>query len=332
VQGFQPRHPPERRTPGEHFVQQGTEGVDVGGRPRRPSPPLGLLGSHVAGRAQDGTRLGLSAGVAVHLLGEAEIGDFRPAVGSKEDIGGLEVAVDDTALVGGVDGSRQGFDEAGGLDGRQRLPRQALGQTAPLDVFQDEVRPALVFADFKDLHDIGMLEAGGGLRLGAETIEGVRAAAGVGGDHLEGDHAIEGGLAGPIHHPHAAAADLPQQLEVAEDGGELRRPLGEQCGGRQAQGSGSPPHVVAVGEELLQLGGDGGVLLQELLAVGGPSLRLGPQVIDDGSVQQVLALVGRFGFEMHGPFASLRRRCRAAWPCRGGAGRPRNRRCVPSCG
>ena len=65
----------ERRPAGEQFVEDRAERVDVRGR-REFLPPRGLLGGHVARRADHraGAR---EARRAVDLLGETEVGHFR---------------------------------------------------------------------------------------------------------------------------------------------------------------------------------------------------------------------------------------------------------------
>ncbi len=57
-----------------------------------------------------------------------------------------------------------------------RLPRRASGvpssllvQAAAVDELQREERPAVVLADLVDLHDVGVLQPGDGLGLGAEA-------------------------------------------------------------------------------------------------------------------------------------------------------------------
>jgi hypothetical protein len=65
----------ERRAAGEQLVQDGAEGVDVGGGAYGPVVAARLLGGHVARGAQHGAALGESA-VAFEALGEAEVGDL----------------------------------------------------------------------------------------------------------------------------------------------------------------------------------------------------------------------------------------------------------------
>ena len=61
-----------------------------------------------------------------------------------------------------------------------------------------------------------MVEAGGGLGLGAETADVGVVGELTGQDHLEGDHAIEAELPRLEHDAHATASDLAKDLVVAE--------------------------------------------------------------------------------------------------------------------
>ncbi len=77
--------------------------------------------------------------------------------------------MDDAALVGVLDGPGQALKNLRRRRDGQRRTVDPLGQAATLQQFQRDVRGARVFADFIDLHNIGMLEAGNraGLRAGA---------------------------------------------------------------------------------------------------------------------------------------------------------------------
>ncbi len=76
----------ERRSSGEHLVEDRTQAVDIAGR----SDPAAaashhLFGRHVARRSHDGSR-GRKAGTGIKPLGQAEVGHVRPALEVDEDI------------------------------------------------------------------------------------------------------------------------------------------------------------------------------------------------------------------------------------------------------
>jgi hypothetical protein len=77
--------------------------------------------------------------------------------------------VDDAPLVGVLDGVGQRLRQGGGQPRRLRPSRDAVLEVAAGDVFQGEEGPLLVQADLVDLDDVGVLEAGDGIGLDAET-------------------------------------------------------------------------------------------------------------------------------------------------------------------
>ena len=105
------------------------------------------------------------------------------------------------------------------MNGGQGVPSSRVVQAAALDVLQLEVGQAVGLADVVDLHDVGVLQAGDGLRLGQEADGGLGAGMGAGQDHLQDAGAVQADLPGAVDDAHAAAAQLAQDL-VAVDGGD----------------------------------------------------------------------------------------------------------------
>src|SRR5690606_37919070 len=96
---------------GEQLVEQDTELIDVaGGRDR---PAARLFGRGVIGRERSGAGARQAVRVAVSRdeLRDAEVDETELAVGSDEQIGGLEVAVDDEVAVGVGDGAARVREE-----------------------------------------------------------------------------------------------------------------------------------------------------------------------------------------------------------------------------
>ena len=75
---------------------------------------------------------------------------------------------------------------------------------------------AVDVADFVDGDDVRVLQPGRGLGLGAEALQVVVRRQRAGEDHFQGDDAVERSLPGLVDDAHAAAADLGQQLVIAE--------------------------------------------------------------------------------------------------------------------
>jgi hypothetical protein len=140
----------------------------------------------------------------------------------QQDVRRLEVAVDNAVHVGVIDGAGQRFHQAGRVPGRQRCTGQAFRQRFARDIFQREVWLAVGVADFMNLDDVWMLQPGRGFGFGAEAgpllIRRRRSVP----DHLQGHQAVEAQLAGPVDHPHAAAAQQVEHLVAGHLGQVLR--------------------------------------------------------------------------------------------------------------
>ena len=80
----------------------------------------------------------------------------------------------------------------------------------------------MYLADFINLDDVGVLQAGDHLGLAAEAAALLLGGIGVGEEHLQRHHPIEADLPGQVDHPHAAPAQLADDL-VAGNG---RKPIG----------------------------------------------------------------------------------------------------------
>ncbi len=134
--------------------------------------------------------------------------------------------MNDALPVGHVHGPHQELDEPGRFVGGLRFARQAPRQAAAFDELQREEGQAVVFADLEDLHHVGVLQARQRGRLGAEAVEKgrqlLRAADEPCLDHLEGDEAVQGEVAGLVDDAHSAPAPFAKDL-VARDRRQARR-------------------------------------------------------------------------------------------------------------
>ena len=153
--------------------------------------------------------------------------DFGCSVVSRhfrqEDVRRLQVPVDDPFAVRHVDGTSQGLDERGRLARRPGLAIQPVRQTAALDPLQGQERPAFVAADLVDLHDVGVLHSRRQLRLQPEPqLLGGRGEL-AGQHHLQGGQPVQAAVPRLVHHPHAPATDLAQDVVVPDlpGGGEI---------------------------------------------------------------------------------------------------------------
>ena len=215
----------ERGAAGEHLIEDRSQAPDIARRADVAATPGRLLRRHVARGAEDGACV-RHRGIGLEPLGQPEVGDARAAVGVDEDVGGLQVAVEDAARMGRLDGLGHLRQDRRPLARVHRPACQTAGQRRPLDILHRVEGVAVEVADLEDRDDPRMVEPGGGLRLAAEAgqigLRGELAAK----EHLHRDGAPQAPLPGPVDDPHAAAADLLEEVVVAE-----RRREGDLAGG-----------------------------------------------------------------------------------------------------
>ena len=160
----------ERTLACEQFEQHDTQRPDIdrGGR----GLAADLLGRGVFRRVEPQARDGgfRRRGV-IEQLGDAEVEQFHAAVVGDQDVAGLEIAVNDEPCVGVRDrfAHRQEQPQAFAQAEAQRIAVRA--QVAAVDVFEREERLAVrAGAAVEQARDVGMLEAGEDLALGAEAL------------------------------------------------------------------------------------------------------------------------------------------------------------------
>jgi hypothetical protein len=123
--------------------------------------------------------------------------------------------VQDAPRVRGLQRARKALTVAQDLGERQGLAEvEQAAQAAALDQLHRDPGHAVVLEHLEDGDDVGVAELGGGARLALEALalDDVRR---VGA--LQGDDASELQVARAVEDAHAAAAELPQHLVVADD-------------------------------------------------------------------------------------------------------------------
>ena len=205
----------ERGLARKQGVEDRPQAVDVGRRGDRSAMPRRLLGAHVCRRSQDhaGSR---HLEVGLDPLGQAEVGDVRMPLVIDQDVGRLQVAMQDAPHMGMVHSlGRLGQKRCRGpgivLEGRELL-----GEVSPLDELHAEVLLTLMVANFINRHDPRVIQQCDGLGLVLESPQLRVVSQHAGPDHLEGDRPVEADLAGLVDHAHAAAAQFPVDLIVAD--------------------------------------------------------------------------------------------------------------------
>ena len=121
------------------------------------------------------------------------------------------------------------------------LPQLAdhLGQALALDELHGVVVHAPLAADGVDRHDVGVVQAGGGLGLELEPLELPGVERRGEGQDLQRHAAAERDLLGLVDDAHAAAADLAEDPEVAQ----LRRSAGTEAASRCAVATAAAGHA-----------------------------------------------------------------------------------------
>ena len=115
--------------------------------------------------------------------------------------------MDDALFVGGGEtvGDLQGVVD--GLAERDRRFREAGAEGLAFEQFGDDVGRAVGFADVEDGKNVGMVQGSGGAGFLGETLQAVLVSGERGGQNLDGDGAVEAGVAGAIDFAHSAGSD-----------------------------------------------------------------------------------------------------------------------------
>lgn len=124
--------------------------------------------------------------------------------------------MNDPILVSMMNGAGKGFYECRRRSLRHGLAALIFVEAPARNIFERQEGAAFVVADFEDLHDVRVMQAGHGPRFRQEAIVMRRIGMRAGQNHFDGDKPIELRLAGPVDHAHAATAELFEDF-VARD-------------------------------------------------------------------------------------------------------------------
>ena len=216
--------PLERGSADEHLVKNRSQRILVAQRADLVGLAPRLLRRHVGRGAHDDAGAGLLR-VSLHLLGQAEVRDLGLAVERQEDVGRFQVSVDNARRVRHGHRATELHHHRSSRSRRLRLAADQLGETAPGDEFQGEVREPLVVAVFVDLDDSRVLDLGDGAGLDVESRDLVGRGVRPGKDHFERDQAIQPDVPGFVDDAHAASADLRDDLVARHGQPDGPRPL-----------------------------------------------------------------------------------------------------------
>jgi hypothetical protein len=130
-----------------------------------------------------------------------------PRSGDK-DVCGLDIPVNDSLAVGGSECVSNLNSPFKHLFERHWLSADAMLQRGAFHEFHRDERLTVLFADFVDGANVGMIQRGRRTRLSAKTFEHLWDLGEVVRKKFERDKPAEGGVLGFIDDPHAAAAQL----------------------------------------------------------------------------------------------------------------------------
>ena len=192
----------ERRLSGQHLVEHGPKGPDVGPRVLRFT--LARLRAEVENGADDGSRTREPR--AGRQVRDAEIGQAGRPVCGQEHVRGLEVAVDDPQAVGAGQGIGHVEGDLDRTCDRQRpLSLQQVQQRPAWNELYHQVVPALLLHSIYHLDDVGMVQLPQRFPLADEAGNGVGCAGhDLRPEGLDGDQFPGGDVPRPAHVAHPA--------------------------------------------------------------------------------------------------------------------------------
>ena len=207
-----------RRLSGQRLEQQAAERVDVGARVDALVDDL--LGRHVLGARDDGPRT-CQVAFRVGLLCEPEVAEVHVVAAREEDVGRLDIAMHQAAGVGGVE---RGADLVDDTRRSARFEVALRGDQGPevraLDEPHHDEEHAVLVAGLEDGNDVLVVDRSREPGLAAEALAKARVARMLRANELEGHHALERELLGPVDDTHLSAADDALDTAPREDGAE----------------------------------------------------------------------------------------------------------------
>ena len=136
----------------------------------------------------------------IQNLGVAALGD--------KNVGGLDVAMDDSFGVGGIERVRNLDGQRQNLFDLHRWPCDPMLQRHAIQKLHGDEGLAVLFANFVDGADVGMVQGRSRLRLALKPGQRLGIFGHVIRQELQGDKAVQGYILGLVNHAHPAAAEF----------------------------------------------------------------------------------------------------------------------------
>ena len=214
--------------PGDELPEDDADREHIG--PRIDALVAGVLGAHVPGLALQSVVERLHGRIArerVVRAGDAEVADLHFAVEGEEQVRRRYVAVHDTERLALVTPQAMGVVETAKRladdverelerqrDLRARAPAEKIVEVETLDVIHGDEQPAFFTPEVEHLHDVGVVQARGELRLVHEHVAEPRVAGEAPEDlfdHAQPTPAELDRLARKVDLGHPALADAVEQ-------------------------------------------------------------------------------------------------------------------------
>ena len=148
---------------------------------------------------------------------QAEVENFCAAFG-EHDVAGLEIAMDDAVAMSALEAVANFSADTSELLERKRAFFQTIGESFTLEIFHDDVANAVLFADVVELADVGMIQGRDGAGFAFEACVRFGFFGEMFGENLDGDGAVEAGVARAVDFAHAACAEAGLNFVGAELG------------------------------------------------------------------------------------------------------------------
>ena len=152
----------------------------------------------------------------IQKLGQAKVQNLCVAIGSDENVFGLQITVDNSFFVSGREPARDLGAILDGLARRNCTGHQSIAHGLAFQKFGDNVRRALKSADVKDSENVGMIQNARGARFLFESLQAVCVQRQFGREKLDRDVAAQRAVVGAINFAHSARADERANLIAAQ--------------------------------------------------------------------------------------------------------------------
>ena len=135
----------------------------------------------------------------------------------KQQVGRLDVAVDQAHIMGVMQPGGSLADDLTGQADRDRIAlADELVEVGPVDVFHDQIMPALDLVGVEGGDDVGVMQLGGGANLALEHLHGLGRLHELRRQHLDGHDALHRHVHGLVDPAHAALPQLVENLVLAQ--------------------------------------------------------------------------------------------------------------------